>query len=440
MAVKFQWKSTIAMGCWLSAEMACNTAQAVDWNAHYQATYIKQHKNAFDAAYSGPNSLSTHSEDSYSFTATAFWGLGLWPNGELYFNPEVARGVALSNLTGLGGYVNGEMARTSGPSFNLYRARLFLRQSWNLAGTTSDLEDGPNQLPMNLSDHRFVFTLGNLSLADVFDNNSYSHDGRTQFFNWALVSYGAYDFAADARGYTWAAVGELYQGDWVLRFGRGLLPKEPNGMSLDTRFFKHYGDQLEVQRSYSLAGQAGSVRLLGYHDRAVMARYRDALAFAAQNNSVPDINMVRNIEQDKYGIGIAVEQTLTDGIGIFLRAMHADGKTETEAYATVDRSLAVGIGAHGRAWERGDDTLGAALAWNELSRDNRRYLEAGGLDFFIGDGRLRYGPEQIIEAYYDLQVFPGLRIAADLQHVAHPAYNRDRGPATVSAVRVHADF
>lgn len=434
---RLRWWLSIAGA---SSLLACNAASAAAWNAHYQATYIEQHKNAFDAAYSGPNSLSTDGENSYSFTATAFWGVRLWQDGELYLNPEVTRGMPLSDLTGLGGFTNGEMARTSGPDFKLYRARLLLRQTWNLGGDEQAIDDAPNQLATRVHTRRLLFTLGNVSMLDLFDDNQYAHDGRTQFFNWALITYGAFDFAADARGYTWAATAEWYRDNWVLRIGRGLLPQEPNGERLDTRVLDHYGDQLELERRYAVGGRSGAFHVLAYHDRAVMARYDDALNLAAATNAMPDINAVRNREQSKYGVGVSLEQAVTDNSGLFLRAMWADGHTETEAYTTIDRSIAAGFVTHGASWRRAGDSVGVAYARNLLSHDARRYFEAGGLGFFIGDGRMRYGAEQLLEAYYDWRVIPGWWLTADVQRIANPAYNRDRGPVLLPALRLHAEF
>ena len=83
-------------------------------SARFQATYVWQQKRPFSAAYSGPHSLSAEREKSYSFTATAAFGFRPWQGGEAYFDPELAQGVPLSALTGLGGFTNGEIARTSG--------------------------------------------------------------------------------------------------------------------------------------------------------------------------------------------------------------------------------------------------------------------------------------------------------------------------------------
>ena len=411
-----------------------------DWSARFQSTYVWQGKSAFPAAYSGPNSLSTRREKSYSFTATAALGYRVWNGGELYFNPELAQGVPLSGLTGFGGFTNGEMARTSGPNLTVYRARLFLRQTWGLGGGRETVEPEANQMAGAVDRRRWVLTAGNLSVTDVFDDNSYSHDPRTQFLNWSLMTHGAYDFAADARGYSWGVVAERYHDDWSVRVGRFLQPREANGQALDTRFLRHYGDQVEVERAFLWGSQPGRLRLLAFRNRAMMARYQDALDLVSRTGGVPDINAVRDGEQVKVGFGVSLEQALSADVGIFLRASRSDGKTETYAFTEIDRSLSGGLLAKGGLWGRAQDSAGIAVARNGLSGVHRAYLADGGMGFFIGDGRIRYRPETIVEAFYSLGLTRGVWVSLDWQHVRHPAYNADRGPANVASIRLHTEF
>lgn len=416
------------------------TPEPEDWNAKFQATYVWQDKRAFPAAYSGGNSLSPDKQLSYSFTATAMLGWRPWSGGELYFNPEAAQGVPLSGLTGLGGFTNGEMARSSGPTLKVYRARLFLRQTWGLGGGQEAVESGPNQLAGSVDQRRFVLTAGNLSVLDLFDNNAYSHDPRTQFLNWSIMTHGAYDYAADARGYSWGITGEWYAGDWVLRAGRFIQPNLPNQQSLDLRIFQHYGDQVELEHAHTLGGQPGKLRLLAFRNRARMSRYQDALDLAARTGQVPSIDAVRTGVQAKTGVGLNLEQALSDDVGLFGRASWADGKTEIYAFTEIDRSLSGGVLVRGTAWGRGQDSLGLAMARNGLSRVHRSYLADGGMGFFIGDGRLNYRPETIYEAFYNLQLAKAAWITLDWQHIRNPAYNADRGPVNVLSARLHTEF
>lgn len=424
----------------LGHAQAADTVETENWNAKFQSTYVWQDKRPFSAAYSGPNSLSPNRELSYSFTATAFLGWRPWAGGELYFDPEAAQGVPLSNLTGLGGLTNGEMARTSGPTMKYYRARLFLRQTWGMGGGQEAVESGQNQLAGMVDKRRLVLTAGNLSVTDIFDTNTYNHDPRTQFLNWSIMTHGSYDFAADARGYTWGAALEWYHDDWALRAGRFIQPKLPNQQELDRDIFSHYGDQIELEHSHTLGGQPGAVRLLAFHNRARMSRFQDALNLAASTGTTPDINAVRTGVQGKVGFGINIEQAVNDDVGLFLRASRADGQTETYAFTEIERSISGGALVKGTAWGRGGDTFGVAFARNGLSSVHRRYLEAGGLGFFIGDGRLNYRPEMIYETFYNIKLAKAAWITLDWQYIRNPAYNADRGPVNVGSVRLHTEF
>ncbi|AYH44023.1 carbohydrate porin [Azoarcus sp. DN11] len=417
-----------------------DTVQPEDWNAKFQATYVWQDKRSFPAAYSGGHSLKTDKERSYSFTTTAMFGWRPWAGGELYFNPEAARGLALSGLTGLGGFTNGEIARSSSRRLKSYRARLFLRQTWGEGGEQEAVESGANQLAGMVDRRRWVLTAGNLSVLDVFDGNAYSHDPRTQFLNWSLMTHGAYDYAADARGYSWGVALEWYHDDWVVRAGRFIQPKLPNQQALDRHIFRHYGDQVELEHAHSIAGQPGKLRVLAFSNRTRMSRYQDALDLAERTGGTPDINDVRTGEQTKRGIGFSLEQALLDDVGLFGRANWADGKTETYAFTEIDRSLSGGVLIKGTSWGRGQDSLGLAVARNGLSDVHRDYLAAGGLGFFIGDGRLNYRPEAIVESFYNLNLAKAAWITLDWQRIRNPAYNADRGPVNVASVRLHTEF
>lgn len=413
-----------------------------DWTARFQTTYIRQVKPAMHAAYSGTNSLLADKEYSYTGTATAYLGFRAWKGGELYLNPEVTQGVPFSGLLGTGGFTNGELTRTAGSDPKLYRQRLFLRQTWGLGGGDEKVEGGINQMAGTVDKNRFVLTLGNFSTLDVFDGNVYAKDPRTQFMNAAFMAPLSYDYAADARGFGWGFAAEWYQDDWVLRFGRMTGPKEPNMLPIDYQIGKHYGDQLELEHAHTLWDQPGKVRLLAWRNRAILASFEDALAYLKANPSADPqaILAVRNGEKIKYGFGINIEQAITDNLGFFLRAMKADGRTETYAFTETDGSVGTGFALKGGAWGRGMDTLGIGYSRNTISKDRRNYLEAGGISFFIGDGALNYRPEQLFETYYSLNVWKSTFLTADYQRMWNPAYNADRGPANFYAVRFHAEF
>jgi high affinity Mn2+ porin len=413
------------------------------WNAHAQSTWIWQGKPSFPAAYTGPNSLLAQRETGYSFSGTLAFGLRAWDGGELYFDPEVVQGKAFSGLHGLGGTVNGELQKTAGTSPTFYRARLFLRQTWSLDGDPVKLESSMNQLAGTVSSRRIVLTAGNLALNDIFDNNGYAHDARSQFMNGALVDNGAWDFAADARGYTWGAAIEVIDGDWALRYGRFMEPKESNGQPLDTRIFKHHGDQVELEHGHTWRGQAGTIRLLAFRNRARMGSFEDALADSKSHGGVPDVARVRR-EQSKTGFGLNLEQGLAEGIGMFARASWNDGETETYSFTEIERAASLGATVRGRSWQRDDDLLGIALSRNALGNSHRDYLAAGGLGAFIGDGAIDYHPEQTVESYYQFGLVKRagfeLQLTFDYQHILNPAYNHARGPVDAGLVRLHGQY
>ena len=409
------------------------------FNAKFQATYIWQTKPAFKAAYSGVNSLSPLAEKSYSFTSTAYLGLRLATNTDLYFNPEVVQGVPMSGLTGLGGLSNAELQKTAGANLVLYRARLFVRQTWNVGDDREAVASDANQLAALRSNNRLVLTAGNLAVSDIFDANAYAHDPRTQFMNWSFLTHGAYDFAADSRGYSIGAALEYYTGDWAFRAGRFMMPRESNGLALDRGLAKRYGDQLELEKAYAIAGQPGKARLLVFRNQAVMGGFDDAITAAA--GGVPVIAPVRKL-RSKKGWGINLEQSLTDNAGAFVRLAKNDGASEAYAFAEIDQSLSFGVQVKGASWGRAQDTLGMAYAQNGLSSSHQAFLAAGGNGFFVGDGRLNYRPESIVEGYYSMGLGFLQRSAVSLgaQFIRNPAYNADRGPVRVFSVRLHTEF
>jgi len=409
------------------------------WSAGLQSTYVLQRKAGFNSAYTGPNSLLPTAETGYTLTATVFLGLRPWAGAELFFQPETIQSQDLSHLSGLGGLSNGENQKGGGPVPTVYRARAFLRQTIALGGELSTVDSGANQLGGPVASRRLVVTAGNFAWADVFDNNAFSHDPRTQFLNWAFMSYGASDYAADLRGYTWGIALEYYHDDWAFRVGRLAQPKESNGLPIDFDILRHYGDSLEVEHGYTLWGQPGKFRVAGFHNFAKMGSFRDALRYATANGGVPDVANVRR-NQSKYGFGVSLEQNVLPDVGIFARFSYNDGQTETYAFAEIERSLTAGVSIKGQRWHRDGDTLGIAWAANGLSDVHRAYLGAGGLGFLIGDGRIDYRPEQIFEAYYSFNAFRGFWFTVDVQHIANPAYNADRGPVNVVGCRLHAEY
>ena len=408
------------------------------WDAKFQSTYIWQNKPGFRALYSGANSLSADPEKSYTWTVTAYFGWRPWQDGELYFNPEGIQGRPLSNVTGLGGLSNGELQKSAGPNLRLYRARLFYRHTFGFGGERNTVESDQNQLAGSVDARRFVLTVGNLSITDVFGVSEITGDARTQFINWASLDHGHFDYAADARSFSWGFVGEGHWDEWTLRAGRFMQPRTSNGLPLDYRIFKRYGDQIEVERRHVLGGQPGVIAAFAYRNVATMASFRDALA-AAGPAQAPAFDNLRS-RQTKVGFGASIEQSLSGDLRVLARGGLHDGRTESYAFTEIDRSLYLAASLQGRRWGRAADHAGVAYARNGLSADHREYLARGGLGFFLGDGRLNYGAEQILETYYSWAVMRDLALSFDWQRIANPGYNRDRGPVNILSLRLHFEF
>ncbi|MBY0578971.1 MAG: carbohydrate porin [Burkholderiales bacterium] len=400
---------------------------------HYQATAIDQEHGSFNAPYSGTNSLQPVTESATSYTTTLFLGKKLWEGGEVYFDPEISGGQGLSNGVGLAGYSNGEIERISAPQATLYMARLFLRQTWELGGEKKFIGGDQNRLAKFQPTSRFSLTMGKLFVMDIFDANEYSNDTRTQFMNWALMANGAWDFPADTRGYTWGVVGEYIQPDWALRFGSFMVPKSAIGLRFDYRVGRAHGEAVEWESRYKLHGEPGKFRLIGFANHARMGNYRTTIDTPQFGM---DITQSRSYST-KYGGGLTIEQRINPHVGGFMRLGWNDGKTETWSYTEIDQTAALGIELKGEMWARPTDKIGLAGAANFLSRDHRDYLAAGGLGPMLGDGALSYSPEQILEAYYSLEVFRGMALTLDYQRIANPGYNSDRGPVSIWSGRLH---
>ena len=406
---------------------------------HGQATYIRQWKPSFQAPYSGPNSLSPDKANSWSLTGTLFFGARLTDTLEVYVNPEAAAGVPFSELHGVAGFTNAELARTSGPNLKAYFARAFVRKTWNLGGELEREPSAQNQVATRYAAERLVLTVGVISVLDIFNAVDYSRDPRTQFINWSGLTYGAWDFPADARGYTGGVALEYISSAFALRGGWFAGPKESNGLALDYSLGKFYGAVVEADFPLRLLERPGSLQLLAFNNRANMGNFDDAVALGQQTGTAPDLTLVRR-PQNKYGFGITFQQELVENLGGYVRAGWNNGKTETYMFTEIDRSVAVGALADGKAWGRPRDSAGAAVYWNMLGGSHRRYLELGGLGFFLGDGRLNYGPESTIETFYAFNLFGRLWLSANYQYQTNPGYNRDRGPVSYYGFRIHTDF
>lgn len=409
-------------------------------DAHFvlHTTYIWQKKPAFAAQPNAINPLN-NVETNRSLNVVAHLATRVWTGGELYFNVEIEKSVPFRGMVDVGGPTNGEDAAHQGRT-TLFFPRLFLRQVWGNGGGVMAADAGENQLAGSIDKNRLVLTAGHFSVVDIFGKNRYTFDPSLHFMNWSNTTHAAYDYAADAHGYSWGVAAEWYQDDWVLRLGRVAVPAQLGSFSLDSNVLRHYGDQLEVQHLHHLSDQEGKVRLLLWRNRAVMAAFQDALNDGLLHQRVANVANVRVGDRVKQGIGLDIEQALSDNLGAFFRVMQSDGRSETLSYLEVDESISTGIALQGGHWNRSMDTLGVSLKRNALSKDRLSYLQAGGVSVFNTQGSFQYRPEWIFETYYNWQFAENAWLTLDYQHVANPSYNAYRGPVQVYGLRLHLEY
>ena len=407
-------------------------------NFHGQVTFLEQAYPAFRSPYAGTQSLPGDGQGRETSDFTFYAGVRLWQGAELWINPEIDQGFGLDDTLGVAGFPSAEAYKVgaSYPYARLHRA--FIRQTIDLGGETKKVESDLNQFAGSQTSNRLVFTIGKFNAVDVFDTNKYAHDPRNDFMNWAIADTGTYDYAADSWAYTYGAAAEWYQGPWTLRGGLFDLSIAPNTIELDPRFDQFQWDG-EIERRYDLWGHSGKIAVTGFLNRGRMGSFEDAIALAEIIGGPADIAAVRKY-QSRGGVSANLEQEITSDLGAFVRAGWANGNVEPYEFTDIDRTVAAGLSLSGRQWGRPDDTVGLAGIVNGISKIHEEFLNDGGLGILVGDGILPHpGPEQIIETYYELPV-SYLKLTLDYQFIVNPGYNEDRGPVSVFAARLHAQF
>jgi high affinity Mn2+ porin len=405
---------------------------------HAQFTYVEQETSDFTAPYRGPNSLSPR-KAAETTDATIYAGLSLWSGAEGWLNAEIDQGFGLDNTLGVAGFPSGEAYKVGKNQPYLRLPRLFVRQTIDLGETRAHVNASANQLAGEHGIDRVVFTVGKLSVPDIFDTNLYAHDQRNDFLNWTAIDAGTFDYAADAWGYTVGAAVEWYQGAWALRAGIFDLSNVPNSAQLEPAFHEFQTD-FEIEKGHEIGGRAGKVLLTVFNTRGRMGLLDDAVARAQAAQTPVDIASVRRYRA-RAGASLSIEQQVAEGLGFFARVGKAGGNVEAYEFTDVDRTAVAGLALQGTRWHRGEDSVGVAAIVNGISATRQRFLNAGGLGILVGDGRLPHpGPEQIVETFYSVAVFRYAHLSLDYQWINNPAYNRDRGPVSVYAVRVHAQY
>ncbi len=416
------------------------------YGANAELTDILQNLFPFHSAYSGTNSLPSRRETEVSHSYTLYLWAHPTPRFEAYVNPELALGQGTGAGDGLAAYSNGDLIGQPNFRPQPYLARAFVRYRVPLegGGPKQAIKSGNETIGGNLPASRLVFVAGKFAVSDHIDLNTYANNARNQFFNNAFVNNLAYDKAGDPRGYTDGGIVSIIRPGLAVRFGSVALPTVSGGPDVSYNLRSQHAEQLEVETHPKLLGgakaQAMILRLLAYRNEGTMGRYRDALA--AAQGMTPDVTAVRRRGAFKYGFGLNFEQGISDGgaSGIFGRFGWNDGQTETFSYAEADRVASFSGQVSGAHWKRANDILGVAVAQSDLSSAHKEYLAAGGLGLTLGDGALSYGSERVAEVYYSYQLTSNASLSPDYQFIKNPGFNRDRGPVSLAALRLHLTF
>jgi high affinity Mn2+ porin len=421
-----------------------------------QANIVFQGHPGFHSPYSGTNSLQARGEYKTSLVGTLFLGLQLHHNlrynTDAIYDEESAGGRGISEALGLAGFTNLDVVRNPQLGPVPYTARVQLHQTIGFTDKMVDADRTQYSLATKVPERRLDLRAGKLSMPDVMDINGPGSDSHLQFLNWTVDNNGAWDYAADTRGYTYGFVTEYDDVNWSVRYVLGLMPEVANGIDLVWDLRRAHGDNFELEYRKLPLGhllspeRKGTVRLLGYVNHANMGDYRVQNVIALAERAAGDVNATPVITAHapgttiKYGVGLNFEQELTSTLRAFGRFGWNEGQHESYAYTEVDQTFELGADLTGKSWNRPNDKVGLVGVSNAIKRDHQEYLKLGGLGFLLGDGNLNYAREDILETYYTAHNWRGLFTAFDFQLVAHPGYNQDRGPVEVFTVRTHVDF
>jgi len=406
------------------------------WNWHLQSTVVGQGHASFPAEYTGLNSMTPRAQIRDTISVDAMGGVRTWRGGEFFADIIMWQGYGLSNTLGMAAFPNGEAFRVGKTYPDLSVTRAYIRETVGLGGEKESTDDAPDELKGAKDIRRLTFTIGHFCAKDIFDNNAYANDPRTQFMSWSLYANDAWDYPADTLGFTNGAAAELNTSAWSARLGIFQVSRFANGLRMDWNLAKAWSTALEFERRYSARGHAGALRVMAYDTRAHMGSYQDTL----DDPKISEDIYLTAAYRYKYGFGVNLEQEIRKDLGAFARLGWSDGKNQTYEFTDVDRTAAAGLSLKGMRWRRPGDTVGIAAVVNGISAVHRQYLAAGGLGITVGDGALDYRSERLAEAYYNWQIAKRLQLTFDYQFAQNPAYNHVRGPVDLFALRFHTEL
>ncbi len=416
------------------------------WILAGQANIIFQAHAPFHSPYEGTNSLLSRGEYKVSLLGTIYTGLELNRNPRYatdgILDIESAGGRGVSEALGLAGFTNLDVVRNPSLGSAPYLSQYMFHQVVGFTDELGDSQRSTTSLEPKLPVRRLELFLGRMGLPDFFDTNAVGTDSHLQFLNWTVDNNGAWDYAANTRGYTDAAVLQYTDHDFVAMYGLAAMPVVANGIDLQYQFHQGSAQNIEFDLNKSaFAGRKGALRLLGFVNHANMGDYRQQnQAFLAGLTPKPDITAHSFTDSMKYGVGLNFEQEVSANGRIYGRFGWNEGQHESFAYTECDQTFSFGGDYSLRGFRRPYDKLGLTFVTNAIKRDHQAYLKLGGLGFILGDGSLSYAREDIVEAYDNVHAWKGLYYALDLQFIDHPGYNQARGPVLMESVRMHVDF
>ena len=422
------------------------------WWLSGQANIITQGDLPFHSPYQGTNSFIPRGEYKTSMVGTVYtaWrpDRSIRYATDFIFDLEAAEGRGLGEAYGLAGFTNLDVVRNPNLGRVPYPARFGIHQVIGLTSETTSQDPGTFAIAPSVPVRRLEFRIGKMGANDFIDTNEVASDSHLQFMNWTVDNNGAWDYAADTRGYTVGGIAEYDDRIWSIRYGIFAMPVVANGIDLDWAFSRAHGQNGEFELRHSwVPKRKGATRILFYGNTAHMGTYREAVEdflngsdTANYGVTVPTITLHEHYGALKYGMGYNSEQEITENLRVAGRFGWNEGQHESFAYTEVDQTVELAADYAGARWHRPVDKVGLAVVSNAIKADHREYLKLGGLGFLLGDGNLNYGRENIVEAYYNYHTWRGLFYSLDVQHINDPGYNRDRGPVWVGSVRAHIDF
>jgi len=409
---------------------------AQNWNWHVQSTVVAQGHPSFPAEYTGLHSLTPDAQLKDTLSVDAMGGVRVWRGGEFFVDVLMWQGYGLSDTLGLGAFPNGEAFRVGKTYPDVAVSRAYLRETVGFGGEEMQTDDAPDDLRGRKDIRRLTFTIGHFNAKDIFDNNAYANDPRTQFMSWSLYANDAWDYPANTLGFSNGATAEFNTRSWSARLGIFQVSKFANGLRMDWNLSNAWSTALEFERRYTPRGHPGAIRLMAYDTRAHMGNYQATIDDPAISEDI----FLTAAYRHKYGFGINMEQEIRQDLGAFLRLGWSDGKNQTYEFTDVDRTATAGISLKGASWRRPRDTVGVAAVVNGISAVHREYLAAGGLGITVGDGALDYRAERVAETYYNWQIVKHFQLTFDYQFAQNPAYNHVRGPVNLFALRFHTEL